>query len=524
MPKLYYILLILVFAIVLFALYHTWFRWIEHFDPLEKVALPETFSKKESMLLIQYGNMSLDLGKFSDQIRAFAKENHMDYFTSQDTNIWKTVYTFFEKFNYEYICIVPSKVYMYNFHKKPLTFETLLKQAGDSCMILCRNEMDPKQLNMDVIIFRRSEWTNYKLHQFFYKSEEHATLSTEIILDQVYTPYVHKTFDEFTDYLTMGIPYMLTNICVYNEHALISSTSNFLRYHDRENSKKESSTLIYPWDTIKHPRFTMIKSDDPIKIEIPASGDSKIPRLIFQTMETHLTMVNVRSCIEQVQTLNPTFKYYYFSSYDCRRFIQTYYSDILDAYDLLLPGAYKADLWRYCVLHHYGGFYMDSRMYPYLAFEAIVTKETEFMSCIDCTPNMLYQAILGVAPKSSFMRYAIDESVENIRKRRGRIGDLAVTGPRVMGRALNKVLKRNVNRDLTDIEDRRIVLLRWNTTKAPKYLMNADEIFACHKYTKLLTDREVDEETTQWLMLTGKEHYSASYRNQRIFKDKLFDS
>ena len=144
------------------------------------------------------------------------------------------------------------------------------------------------------------------------------------------------------------------------------------------------------------------------------------------------------------------------------------------------------------------------------------------MSCIDVTQNMLYQAILGVAPKSEYMKNAIDRCVENIRNRKMTSSDLAVTGPGVAGEALNKTLKRPLDKEFTDLKDDRVVLLQWNSIKAPKYLLNDKEIFCCHKYTKLLLDSEVDEETNYWLMLTGKEHYSILYRNNKVYKDKLF--
>lgn len=523
---LYYILGAVTILVLLYFLFNHCFRWYENFQPLEKTEI-HGHKKEHSNLIIQYGNINLDVTHLAENVKTYARANQWDYHNapdSPDSTIWKTVHSFFEQYAYEYICIVPSKAYV---HNKARKLQTLLEQAGDSSMIVSRSEIDLKSINIDLVIFRACEWTKYKLHQFFYKQEGEKTsvrLPTEVILDQVYTPYVHKTFVEFQEHLDMGIPYMLTNICVYHQHALLSAQSELFRYHDREVSKKDPTVVVYPWTTIKHPRFVSLSVRTEIWKSIDASvKETKIPKIIFQTMETHLTTVNVRSCMEQVQSLNPKYKYYYFNSYECRKFIQLYYPDVLGAYDTLLPGAYKADLWRYCVLHKYGGFYMDARMYPYLSFDAIITKETEFMSCIDCTPNMLYQAILAVKPQSSYMQYAIDECVENIRKRRLRIGDLAITGPRVMGRALNKCLERPVEKDLTDIQDPRIVLLLWNSIKAPKYLMSGEDIFACHKYTKLLTDKEVTEETTQWLMLTGKEHYSSSFRHNRIYKDKLFE-
>jgi len=55
--------------------------------------------------------------------------------------------------------------------------------------------------------------------------------------------------------------------------------------------------------------------------------------------------------------------HYLFNDDECRAFIaREYPSDVLDAYDNLIPTAFKADLWRYCVLYMYGGAYLDIKL------------------------------------------------------------------------------------------------------------------------------------------------------------------
>lgn len=52
--------------------------------------------------------------------------------------------------------------------------------------------------------------------------------------------------------------------------------------------------------------------------------------------------------------------HYLFNDADCRTFIMNEYPpDVLTAYDRLIPTAFKADLWRYCILYKYGGVYLD---------------------------------------------------------------------------------------------------------------------------------------------------------------------
>ena len=78
---------------------------------------------------------------------------------------------------------------------------------------------------------------------------------------------------------------------------------------------------------------------------------------------------------ERVETLkkqNPQFKYHLFDDNDCREFIKNHFrEDVLYAYDHLIPGAYKADLWRYCVLFIKGGIYLDIKYTPLNGFKFI---------------------------------------------------------------------------------------------------------------------------------------------------------
>ena len=55
--------------------------------------------------------------------------------------------------------------------------------------------------------------------------------------------------------------------------------------------------------------------------------------------------------------------HYLFHDAECRDFIaREYPPDVLMAYDCLIPTAFKADLWRYCVLYKYGGVYLDAKL------------------------------------------------------------------------------------------------------------------------------------------------------------------
>jgi mannosyltransferase OCH1-like enzyme len=87
----------------------------------------------------------------------------------------------------------------------------------------------------------------------------------------------------------------------------------------------------------------------------------QIPLNIFQTWHTKKQIpIKMYNAIQSIRLNNPEFKYYLFDDNDSREFIKkNFKSEVLYAYDSLIPGAYKADLWRYCVLYIAGGIYID---------------------------------------------------------------------------------------------------------------------------------------------------------------------
>ena len=93
--------------------------------------------------------------------------------------------------------------------------------------------------------------------------------------------------------------------------------------------------------------------------------DIKIPLNIFQTWHSKILPVGMAQSVLMIKKLNPRFKYFLFDDNDCLEFIKNNYDEnVLNAYNSLIPGAYKADLWRYCILYKKGGLYLDIKYRP----------------------------------------------------------------------------------------------------------------------------------------------------------------
>jgi hypothetical protein len=111
------------------------------------------------------------------------------------------------------------------------------------------------------------------------------------------------------------------------------------------------------------------------------SNYSEVPLVIYQTWYTKQLPPKMKQYIEYLKHKNPEFDHYLYDDNDCRNFIKDNFDNyVLDAYDRLIPGAYKADLWRYCILYKQGGIYLDVKFYCEDGFKLIdMASDTNFV-------------------------------------------------------------------------------------------------------------------------------------------------
>lgn len=86
-----------------------------------------------------------------------------------------------------------------------------------------------------------------------------------------------------------------------------------------------------------------------------------IPKIIHQTFETKNKPVGMAKACESWRVNNHDYVYLFYDASERIDFIKEHFEKpVLTAYDTILPGAFKADLFRYCVLYIRGGVYVDS--------------------------------------------------------------------------------------------------------------------------------------------------------------------
>jgi mannosyltransferase OCH1-like enzyme len=159
----------------------------------------------------------------------------------------------------------------------------------------------------------------------------------------------------------------------------------------------------------------------------------EIPANIFQTWHSKKLPKSMFLAVSKIKKVNPRFNYYLFDDNDCRKFIKKHFcSDILNAYDSLIPGAYKADLWRYCVLYKVGGIYLDIKYIPINNFKFINLLDKEYW-VTDSDRNGIYNALMVCKSGNQILLNAINKIVENVKNKYYGNSFLEPTGPRLLG-------------------------------------------------------------------------------------------
>ena len=86
------------------------------------------------------------------------------------------------------------------------------------------------------------------------------------------------------------------------------------------------------------------------KNKLVSEYNIQIPANIFQTWESKRLPKLMYNAVKKIRRFNPRFNYHLYDDNECREFIKNNFdNEVLNAYDTLIPGAYKADLWRYCI-------------------------------------------------------------------------------------------------------------------------------------------------------------------------------
>ena len=173
---------------------------------------------------------------------------------------------------------------------------------------------------------------------------------------------------------------------------------------------------------------------------------NNVPLVIYESWGSHEVPKGMRDNIYALLEANPEFDYYLYSDEDCAAFIEDNFDkDVLDAFQSLKPGAFKSDLWRYCILYKMGGVYLDIKYYSLVPLIDIID-ENQTVYVNDTGASILktvrgdfsngyciYNGFLISPPKNEIFKKCIDDIVHSSQNRLYKRNDLDVTGPCLLG-------------------------------------------------------------------------------------------
>ena len=182
-----------------------------------------------------------------------------------------------------------------------------------------------------------------------------------------------------------------------------------------------------------------------LKISYPlkANYNPIIPLNIYQTWHTKNLPPKMFESVNLIKNLNPRFNCQMFDDNDCREFIKNNFEPIvLHAFDSLIPGAYKADLWRYCILYKNGGIYLDIKYKPLNDFKFITMTEKEHW-VLDVNKVVIYNALMVCKQGNEILLKAINKIVENVKNKYYGNNALEPTGPMLLASFFSNAEKNN---------------------------------------------------------------------------------
>ena len=171
-----------------------------------------------------------------------------------------------------------------------------------------------------------------------------------------------------------------------------------------------------------------------------------IPLDIYQTWHTKNLPPKMRECMETLKKQNPEFNHHLYDEAECYEFIKDNFDpEVAEAYNALIPKAYKADLWRCCILYKRGGIYLDIKYYCADGFKLIKLTDKEYFvhdsTCYtvdEVIVDGIYNALLVCLPGNEKLKKSIDCIVDNVKTQYYGKSDLEPTGPLCLAKSFSK--------------------------------------------------------------------------------------
>lgn len=164
-----------------------------------------------------------------------------------------------------------------------------------------------------------------------------------------------------------------------------------------------------------------------------------VPKIIWQTWHELSMPRGMDKTVRQLKEAHPDFKHVLMDTDMCYEYIKARFpADVARAFVTLRPGAFKADLWRLCVLYMEGGIYLDVKykVVPPFSLNALL-QNTQFVRDRMILTSRgvrhgVYNALIVSKPGDARLLACIEHIVRNCKARYYGMSCLEPTGPALM--------------------------------------------------------------------------------------------
>jgi mannosyltransferase OCH1-like enzyme len=219
----------------------------------------------------------------------------------------------------------------------------------------------------------------------------------------------------------------------------------YLNIHNNDNNTYER-IFIHKDDTKNKNYYTATYTiTSSLKLsQIYLNYEQKIPKKIIQTSETSICTLAQYNALQTFLELNPEYEYYHYTNNDRLSYLKQHYDTIIvQAYNKVIPGAYKADLFRACIINKEGGCYFDNKQINKEPLRTFINKNDDIVLCNDAIKNAIYNAIYISIPNTDLTSSYVDNILYNIQTNYYGTCGLCPTGPCLLKKTFDHSTYKN---------------------------------------------------------------------------------
>ncbi len=252
----------------------------------------------------------------------------------------------------------------------------------------------------------------------------------------------------------------------------------------------------------------------PQRVFVRAEGrPTTIPKTVIRSFATPIVNGVFREPVFSTIDLNPDYSHIFMTDKDCDDFMRTHFAGrVYEAYDKLIPGAYKSDLWRMCYLYMNGGVYLDLNKTLLMPLRKVINGNFDLVTVIDRPSCCVWQGFLACRPGLPVMLMCIEKAVDNIENNYYGYNSLDITGPMMMGKVFRQYYGECVNKPGVYRKQGELIKLLYHAGDYHRDEFDNDVIN--------LNNNKRNQMNAAWKAITTLPHYGELYDRGMVYKNK----